>query len=218
VFNEMLNLANLADKNHRIRRWRSYRRGESDLVLKHTMDDAFGLLLKKGFSPTQIRETLLDQRVELVLTAHPTQAQRRTMLTKYTTIAELMAERDRSILSPFEVREIHRRLKQEIVSIWRSNTVRRIKPTVDDEARNGLLVLESILFNAFPGFMRTVDDALDHIGAEPMPPDAVCVSFGSWIGGDRDGNPNVTSEVTNHVILLARYQTNITVYKSLNDY
>ncbi len=83
VFHEFLTLAEVAERQHRIRRWRAYRRGESELFFKQTCKDAFNTLVQKGFTPEKIRETLLKQHVELVLTAHPTQAARRTLLDKY---------------------------------------------------------------------------------------------------------------------------------------
>ena len=83
VFHEFLILAEVCERQHRIRRWRAYRRGESELFFKQTCNDAFKLLIEKGFEPEQIREALMKQRVELVLTAHPTQAARRTLLEKY---------------------------------------------------------------------------------------------------------------------------------------
>ncbi len=83
VFHEFLILSEVAERQHRVRRWRAYRRGESGLFFKQTCKDAFNLLIQKGFKPSEIRDTLLQQNVELVLTAHPTQASRRTLLDKY---------------------------------------------------------------------------------------------------------------------------------------
>lgn len=106
---------------------------------KQTCADAFDLLSQKGFSPTDIRNTLMNQNVELVLTAHPTQAVRRTLLDKYFKIAELMDKKDKSIQTPQEHSEYEECLKREIVSAWRTNTVRRNKPSPEDEARNALV-------------------------------------------------------------------------------
>jgi phosphoenolpyruvate carboxylase len=104
--------------------WRGYRRGESDLHFRHTFDDCFQALLATGFDAQTIRKTLISQNSELVLTAHPTQATRRTLLNKYSKIAELLEQRDRTALTPSELARLHSGIKREIVSIWRTNTVR----------------------------------------------------------------------------------------------
>ena len=85
-----------------------------------------------------------------------------------------------------------------------------------DEARSGLLVVETQLWNALPNFMRTVDDALAKIGAEPLPPNVTPFVIGSWIGGDRDGNPFVTAEVTRDVILLGRWRAADLYYRQVD--
>jgi len=87
---------------------------------------------------------------------------------------------------------------------------------VQDEARSGLLVAETQLWNALPNFMRTVDDALSKIGAEPLPPDSVPFAIGSWIGGDRDGNPFVTAEVTRDIVLLGRWRAADLYYRQVD--
>eukprot|EP00124_Ichthyophonus_hoferi_P005071 Ihof_evm3s658 gene=Ihof_evmTU3s658 len=216
LFQELLNLANLAEKQHRNRRWRSYRRGETNLVMKHTCETTFGNLLHDGVSGEKIRETLLNQHIELVLTAHPTQALRRTQLAKHQKIASLIEQRDNTILIPQEEREIDECLTREIRSIWRSQTVRRVKPTLDDEARGGLTVLERNLWTAVPQFMRTLDQALVAIGQAPLPPNFSLISFGSWIGGDRDGNPFVTHLVTEEVLVLNKWRAADLYYKEID--
>ena len=105
------------------------------------------------------------------------------MLDKYFKIAELMDVKDKSILTPHETLEYEASLKREIVSAWRTNTVRRIKPTPEDEARNVLMVIENTLWNTLPVFMKTVDFSLQELGVDPLPPQCALVSFGNWIGG-----------------------------------
>jgi phosphoenolpyruvate carboxylase len=122
VFHEFLTLAELAERQHRIRRWRAYRRGESGLFFKQTCKDAFRLLLEKGYTGEAIRNALLNQHVELVLTAHPTQASRRTLLDKYFKIAELIELRDKTIMTPEERLAFQSNLRRQILSAWRSNT------------------------------------------------------------------------------------------------
>ncbi|KAJ3263329.1 hypothetical protein HK104_006667, partial [Borealophlyctis nickersoniae] len=215
VFHEFLTLADIAERQHRVRRWRGYRRGESSLFFRQTCQDAFKLLMDKGFSPATIRETLMNQQVELVLTAHPTQAARRTLLDKYFRIAELLETRDKTILTPEEQTTLRASIRREILAAWRTNTVRRIKPTPEDEARNALMVLEASIWTAVPRFGNTLDHALESIGVEELPADKTVVTFGSWIGGDRDGNPYVTSTVTNEILKISHWRASTLIYNDI---
>ncbi|KAI8825738.1 phosphoenolpyruvate carboxylase [Fimicolochytrium jonesii] len=216
VFHEFLTLADIAERQHRVRRWRGYRRGESSLSYRQTCRDAFQLLQERGFKPAQIRDTLAKQNVDLVLTAHPTQAARRTLLDKYFHIANCLATRDKTIMTPQEEEENRDAIRADILAAWRTNTVRRIKPTPDDEARNGLMVIENTIWACLPNFMATVDHALAEIGQPPLPVDSNLITFGSWIGGDRDGNPFVTSEVTREVIKLCRWRAATLIYTEVD--
>ncbi|KAI9006777.1 phosphoenolpyruvate carboxylase [Hyaloraphidium curvatum] len=206
VFSELLTLGELAERQHRVRRWRAYRRGESSLFFKQTMDDAFSQLLAAGLSPQDIRSALMEQCVDLTITAHPTQATRKTLLGKYYGIAELLTQRDTAVLTPDELERVKEGVVREVLGVWGSSAVRRTKPKPEDEARAGLEVIERVLFHALPNFMRLLDDALARCGALPLPPDVVPVRFNSWIGGDRDGNPYVTAKVTSEVVAFSRWR------------
>ncbi len=93
---------------------------------------------------------------------------------------------------------------REIAAIWETDEIRRQRPTPQDEARSGMNVIETTMWDALPRFMRTLDDASRARLGRPLPPHASPVQIGSWMGGDRDGNPNVTAHVTREVCLLAR--------------
>ena len=214
---ELLNLANLADSHHRIRRWRLYERGSGQINLKQMPLDSFHELIKQGFTPQQISERMRLQRIEYVITAHPTQSARRTLLKKYSHIAELLSLRDRNDLTPYTRKHVHEELERLVLSAWRSNTVRRVQPSPLDEARGGLAVVEDILWYAVPEYLRSVDDALSEIGAESLPYDYSTCSLASWIGGDRDGNPNVTHTVTYEVINMNRLRAADKYYKSIDE-
>ncbi|TPX68375.1 phosphoenolpyruvate carboxylase [Spizellomyces sp. 'palustris'] len=216
AFQEFLTLADIAERQHRVRRWRGYRSGKSSLSYRQTCRDAFNLLASQGFTPKQIRDTLVKQQVDLVLTAHPTQAARRTLLDKYLHIANLLAIRDRTIMTPQEEVDFRNTLRGEILAAWQTNTVRRIKPTPEDEARNALMVIENTIWTSLPNFMGTVDHALAEIGQPPLPIDSTLITFGSWIGGDRDGNPFVTSDVTQDVIKLCRWRAATLIYAEVD--
>ncbi len=118
----------LAERQHRIRRWRAYRRGESTLFFKQTMDDAFSSLLSSGLTPSAIRSTLLNLCIDLTITAHPTQATRKTLLGKYYGIAEGLTMRDTMVLTPDEGERVREGVVREVLGVWGSSAVRRVKP------------------------------------------------------------------------------------------
>ncbi|KAL7750812.1 hypothetical protein RI367_003769 [Sorochytrium milnesiophthora] len=218
IFHEYLTLSELAEKQVRINRWRSYRRGEGDLHFKHTTKDAIQRLLKEGFTAQDIHQVLLQQKLTLVLTAHPTQAARQTMLHKYGTIADLLNVRDKTsgLFTPSEKNDWDASLRREVVAAWRSNTVRRIKLSPEAEARGGLNLLENTLWDAVPAFMREVDFDLQECGISKLPPDTCMFEFGSWIGGDRDGNPFVTADLTRRIVRLSQWRAACMYYQEVD--
>ena len=96
-------------------------------------------------------------------------------------------------------------LRREIDAIWETDEVRHERPTPADEGRRGFVVIEQVLWRSVPRFLRNVDRALVELTGRPLPVEAAPIRFGSWMGGDRDGNPNVTPEVTEEVCLLSRW-------------
>jgi hypothetical protein len=108
-------------------------------------------------------------------------------------------------LSPAEKDAITDDLRREVFSLWHTDEVRRSQPTPVDEARAGLELFEQILWNAVPAFLRELDAALREATGQGLPLDAAPIRIASWMGGDRDGNPNVTPRVTAEVCLLARW-------------
>ena len=206
VFLELLQLSNLAEKHHRLRRWREYRQGAGDLLQHHTMEDAVKSLVEQGFSSQAIRDQTMKVSVELVFTAHPTQATRRTLLVKFSKIMTLLEQKDSGWLTPTEVTLADAALRREIVGAWRTNSLRVVKPTPEDEARNGLSYVEDSLWNAVPKLYRMCDAALESIDAEALGLDARLVHLASWMGGDRDGNPFVTHAVTEHIFNLCKFR------------
>ncbi|MDE0693791.1 MAG: phosphoenolpyruvate carboxylase [Gammaproteobacteria bacterium] len=144
-------------------------------------------------------EDLTGVRVELVLTAHPTEVLRRTLIQKYDAIgAELAA---RAHLCDAERRESNERLERLISEAWHTDEIRRERPSPEEEARWGFAVIENSLWDAVPKAMRDLDAALpERLSANAMP-----FSFASWMGGDRDGNPGVTAAVTRRVLRRARW-------------
>lgn len=216
AFHEFLSLANLAESQHRLRRRRLYRMGLGRLHYYHATESAVKLLMEKGIEKSQIREALVNQRVEFVMTAHPTQATRRTMLTKYAKIAKLLEKKDFQNLAPYQTARINKELKRTITSSWNTSSIHRTKPSPLSEAKNGLAMVEDTLWNAVPKHMRRIDEVLRNIGAEPLPAECSTVSVGSWMGGDRDGNPYVTGEVTLQTITLGRWRASDLYFSEVN--
>ncbi len=131
-----------------------------------------------------------------VLTAHPTEARRRTILIALRRCAVLLERLDDRRLTPAEDRDIRRRLREEITLLWRTSDLRSIAPEPLDEVRTAMAVFDATLFTLVPRLYRSADAALDpETGARP-PRVPAFVRFGSWVGGDRDGNPFVTADTT----------------------
>ncbi len=204
AFAQFLTLANIAEQHHRIRRRREYQRDEAK-PQPGSFEEVFTRLLGDGARPDDLLALIRRTRVELVLTAHPTEVVRRTLLHVHGRIAEVLALLDRDDLTPGERSGAHDELRRLVTTMWETDEVRYERPTPLDEVRGGLYIFEQTLWDAVPRFFRALDDAmLRHLG-EPLALDARPLSFGSWIGGDRDGNPNVTPEVTRDAVLLAQW-------------
>src|SRR6185295_4896513 len=206
AFAHFLNLANVAEQHHRIRRRRAYLADPASRPQAGSCQETFERLVAAGIAPGELFEAVCTLRIELVLTAHPTEVSRRTLIHKYNRIAALLADRDHDDLTVPERDAVTDALRREVVSAWETDEIRHDRPQPLDEVRGGLIVFEQSLWHAVPAFLRSVDDALRQVTGHPLPLDVAPIRFGSWIGGDRDGNPNVTPEVTRKACLLARWQ------------
>ena len=221
---EMLHHANLTDAHSKLRTWKGILREDTLGVPQHegaalpTFQSAFDKLEKTGVSKDRIRAALASQKVDLVLTAHPTEARRRTILLKQKRIVELLEDYEHvsAAGTPGELQHLTNQLKRELLSEWRTSSVRRSKPTAEGEARNGMAVVEDTLWRAVPEHYRRIDRLLQANGLAPLPPDAAPIQISSWMGGDRDGNPNVTSAVTRRVVTLLRSRAAEMYYKEVD--
>ncbi len=205
AFAHFLALANIAEQHHRIRRRRDYLRAPDQAPQRGSLAESFPRLLAAGVEPAALREAVESLHVELVITAHPTEVVRRTVRRTQRRIAELLAERDRTDLTPGERQELKRALAAEVTSLWLTNEVRHEAPTPIDEVKWGLVAFEQTLWDAVPRSLREIDRALHEATGAGLPLNAAPIRFGSWVGGDRDGNPNVTPLVTTHAVMLARW-------------
>ncbi len=217
AFSLFLTLANIAEQRHKVRERRTSliraARGEAVEPRLDSCSDAIARMIAAGLDPASVREAASTQHVEFVLTAHPTQVVRRTLLQRYNRIADSLRDGDRKDLTPDEQDAVRSQLRREISIVWHTDELHRSRPTPTDEVRGGLAVLEQSLWHAVPAFLRRLDAALQSQTGRGLPIDATPIRFGSWIGGDRDGNPNVTARVTHESVLLCRW----TAAKVLHD-
>lgn len=206
AFSHFLTLANIAEQHHRIRRRRFYERDPNATPQIGSCDETLGRLRRAGIPPEDLHAAVATLQIELVFTAHPTEVTRRTLMQKHRRIADLLAVRDRPDLTAPEERELLDALRLEIAAAWETSEVRPVRPSPVDEARSGLVVFEHTLWDALPNYLHVLDAALVKHTGRALPLEAAPIRFGSWIGGDRDGNPAVTAEVTATVCQLIRWQ------------
>ncbi|MGB5547984.1 MAG: phosphoenolpyruvate carboxylase, partial [Polyangiales bacterium] len=217
AFSLFLTLANIAEQRHKVRERRTAQmRAARGVVVEPRLDscsDAIAKMIAAGIDPARVHEAASTQYVEFVLTAHPTQVVRRTLLQRYNRIAESLRNGDRKDLTPDEQDAVRSQLRRDISTVWHTDELHRSRPTPTDEVRGGLAVLEQSLWHAVPRFLRRFDSALRSQTGRGLPIHASPIRFGSWMGGDRDGNPNVTAKVTREAVFLCRW----TAAKLLHD-
>ncbi|KOO02602.1 phosphoenolpyruvate carboxylase [Vibrio nereis] len=201
AFNQFLNLTNMAEQYHTISRHCDAHVCEPDAI-----NSLFAKLSENKISKLDTAQAVRDLNIELVLTAHPTEITRRTMINKLVKINECLSKLELGDLSVKERQKTERRLEQLIAQGWHSDTIRKQRPTPLDEAKWGFAVVENSLWEAVPDFLREMDGRLKDYLDEGLPIDARPVHFSSWMGGDRDGNPFVTHTVTREVMLLSRWK------------
>ncbi|HSC83388.1 MAG TPA: phosphoenolpyruvate carboxylase, partial [Pseudomonas sp.] len=202
AFNQFLNLANIAEQYHRIRRRRP---DEVQPFENRVLDELLQRLKADGHKPEQLARQLGRLDIELVLTAHPTEVARRTLIQKYDAITAQLEALDHADLSSSERNQVQLRLRRLIAEAWHTEEIRRSRPSPVDEAKWGFAVIEHSLWQAVPNFLRKTDAALQAATGLRLPLEAAPVRFASWMGGDRDGNPNVTAAISREVLLLARW-------------
>jgi len=205
AFTHFLHLANVAEQHHRIRRRRAYQCRAGSTPQRGSCEETFARLIAGGVDAARLHDAVCALRIELVLTAHPTEIVRRTLVQKYNRIARALETRDRPDLTAPERDDIDAALLREIMTAWSTADVRDERPSPLDEVRAGLVVFEQSLWSALPRYLRSVDRALVAATGRGLPPGVTPIRFGSWIGGDRDGNPNVTPDVTRRACLLSRW-------------
>lgn len=200
AFAQFLNLANLAEQHHTISK-----AGAASIEKPEPVLELLQHLKSANIDVAKVREAVQDLSIELVLTAHPTEVTRRTLIYKLTQIADCLAAREQDI-STAQAARLETRLSDLITQAWHTNEIREQRPTPVDEAKSGFAVIETSLWYAVPEFIRELDEALTPVLGHGLALDATPIRFSSWMGGDRDGNPFVTAKVTRQVLLLSRWK------------
>jgi phosphoenolpyruvate carboxylase len=206
AFSMWFRSVNLAEKVHRIRRRRGYFIEASERAQPGGVEAALVELKKHGFTLPQVLELLKKIRIEPVFTAHPTESARRTMLRKNQRIAELLLDRLDPSLTPQELRQNWSRVRTEVTTAWQTEDHPRERLTVADEREHVVFYLAEILYRILPAFYDELAEALSKL--YEVPADSLelpnIVRFGTWVGGDMDGNPDVHAKTIRET--LARQQ------------
>ncbi|MDD9175734.1 phosphoenolpyruvate carboxylase [Aliivibrio finisterrensis] len=212
AFSQFLNLTNMAEQYHTISR-----HCESHVCEPDAISTLFSKLNQSDVSKLDTAQAVRELNIELVLTAHPTEIARRTMINKLVKINECLSKLELGDISFSERDKTERRLEQLIAQAWHSDVIRQERPTPLDEAKWGFAVVENSLWQGIPDFLREFDQRLEgHLG-EGLPIDARPVHMSSWMGGDRDGNPFVTHKITREVMLLSRWKAADLYLKDINE-
>ncbi|MBI2691188.1 MAG: phosphoenolpyruvate carboxylase [Solirubrobacterales bacterium] len=204
-------LINLAEDNERVRRLRAREKAIAPLPRGGSIREAVGQLAEYAGSAERLSELLDSVKIDLVMTAHPTEARRRTIIAKQARIFHLLRDLDEQPGLGGDDADVRRRLAATVHELWGSDEIRAVFPTVLDEVRSGLAYFNSTLGDVIPMIYRDLEAAVTEVfpdadsegGAAEVPR---VLRMGSWIGGDRDGNPFVTPDVTVAALELMRDQ------------
>lgn len=196
AFSMYFHLINAAEQNHRIRRRRQYQLEKETIVQPGSMESAVLSLKENQVTEEIIQNVLNTLSLELVITAHPTEATKRSILEIQKRIAGILKQMDNQMLTKNERTNLEESLFNEVTILWQTDELRHHKPTVLDEVRNGLYYFDQTLFEVLPDIHQEVKDSLVNHYPDFNWEVPNFIRFGSWIGGDRDGNPNVTPEIT----------------------
>ena len=208
AFSHFMNLINLAESIDASRSLNEYENNKkkinnSNLFIEEIFEDLFN---NKDISDSKIYDHAKNLSIGIVLTAHPTEVKRRTLIQKYHKITEILEQRDLLKNYPSKLKLLDKKLFDEFTIIWNTDDLKRVKPSPFDEARWGLAIIEDSLWDTIPKVYRRLNSIFVQNMDKGLPKNFNPIEFGSWMGGDRDGNPNVTAKVTKEVILLSRWE------------
>ncbi len=207
-FAQFLNLANIADQHFTTSKSMSDRFGAYDRIAS-TIEE-----LSRSVSREALASAIANLHIDLVLTAHPTEITRRTLIHKHGEIHDCL-----SLIESggADDAQIQARLADLIAQIWHTEEFLEQRPTPIDEARWSFAVIENSLWDAIPEFLRGLDAIAATFNLDLPPRTKPVVKLSSWIGGDRDGNPNVTAKITRRVMIISRWQAADLINRDLED-
>ncbi len=203
AFAEYFDLVNLAEENARVQQLREREIELYPQPLNESVGQAIALLKKEGVTAEQMQSLLESLSIELVLTAHPTESRRRTVVSKLQRLAGLLDRLSNKNISQRLKNKIRDSIRAEVVTLWLTDRHRISRLAVTDEVRTGLYFVESVFWDALPALYEDLEDALALHYPEVRSPSS-WLRLASWMGGDRDGNPNVTRRVTAETLRLHR--------------
>lgn len=218
LYSLVFQLVNMVEINGAVQNRRS-KEDESLNSINGLWANNFSDLLNEGFSPTEIQEAIQEISIEPVLTAHPTEAKRATILEHYRELYLLLVKKENTMYTGAEVQNINHNIEQAVYRIWKTGEIYLEKPNVQDELRNIL----HYLVNVFPEVIAIMDrrmlQAAKYTG---MSIEDICanyhfpkLTFGDWVGGDRDGHPLVTADVTQQTLLKLRLNAFVVIRRKL---
>ncbi|MGX2956589.1 phosphoenolpyruvate carboxylase [Ursidibacter arcticus] len=201
AFSQFLNLTNIAEQ------YQTISRHSQDASLgERSLGTLFERLKAQNVPAEKVIETVEKLLIDLVLTAHPTEVTRRSLVNKHVEINRCLSRLEHDDLTEKETTKLKRRLMQLIALAWHTNEIRTQRPTPVDEAKWGMAVIENSLWKAVPEFCRQLNFHLEKNFGVQHPVGLAPVRFSSWMGGDRDGNPFVTAETTRQVLRMNRWK------------
>ncbi|HEX6036004.1 MAG TPA: phosphoenolpyruvate carboxylase [Anaerolineales bacterium] len=203
AFTTYFDLVNLAEEYQRVQQLRERESMLSPKPVNESVGDAIATLQNEGVTSEQL-QSLLDQlSIELVLTAHPTEARRRTVTSKIQRVARLLDDIARHRFTPREREKIRSAIYAEVASLWLTDRDRTVRPPVTDEVRTGLYFVDNVFWDALPLLYEDLEYALATYYPD-VTSSSTWLRLASWMGGDRDGNPNVTQAITAETLRLHR--------------
>ena len=195
AFSLFSHLANIAEDLHHIRRTRSHDRA-GDPPRRGSMDNVLARAIEAGISLAKLFDFFANAHIHPVLTAHPTEVRRKSTMGHELAITALLARRGQSDLTPAEDAEIEVNIRRAVLALWQTGMLRNSRLNVLDEVSNGLTYYDYSFLDQLPKIYRAIEDRLSEMSDDnPAGPIAPFLQIGSWIGGDRDGNPFVTADV-----------------------
>jgi phosphoenolpyruvate carboxylase len=203
AFAAYFDLVNLAEENQRVHELREREMTQHPKPLGESVREAIAALKKDGVTPEQMQMLLEGLSIELVLTAHPTESRRRTVISKLQRLAQRIDSLSSETLLPRLKKKTRDAIRAEVVSLWLTDRHRASKLAVTDEVRTGLYFVDSVFWDALPGLYEDLEDALA-LHYPTVEPPSTWLRLASWMGGDRDGNPNVTHRLTAETLRLHR--------------